>query len=183
MDTEDVSFADLGVDPKVVRILEAQGIVSPFEVQLASIPDAMAGKDVCCRAPTGSGKTLAFGLPLLAKTTEAKPCRPTSLILTPTRELAEQIYTVLEPLAWELKLYVLAVYGGVSYTKQFRALDRGVDVLVACPGRLLDLIDRGNVSLQDVDCVVLDEADRMADIGFMEPVCKILDMCKSLTSL
>ena len=179
MDTEDVSFADLGVDPKVVRILEAQGIVSPFEVQLASIPDAMAGKDVCCRAPTGSGKTLAFGLPLLAKTTEAHPCRPTSLILTPTRELAEQIYTVLEPLAWELKLYVLAVYGGVSYTKQFRALDRGVDVLVACPGRLLDLIDRGNVSLQDVNCVVLDEADRMADMGFMEPVCKILDMCKS----
>jgi len=179
MDTEDVTFADLGVDPKVVRILEAQGIVSPFEVQIASIPDSMAGKDVCCRAPTGSGKTLAFGLPLLAKTTEARPCCPTSLILTPTRELAEQIYNVLEPLAWELKLYVLAVYGGVSYNKQFKALDRGVDVLVACPGRLLDLIDRGNVSLQDVDCVVLDEADRMADMGFMEPVCKILDMCKS----
>ena len=99
MDTEDVTFADLGVDPKVVRILEAQGIVSPFEVQIASIPDSMAGKDVCCRAPTGSGKTLAFGLPLLAKTTEARPCCPTSLILTPTRELAEQIYNVLEPLA------------------------------------------------------------------------------------
>ena len=179
MDTEDVTFADLGVDPKVVRVLEAQGIVSPFEVQIAAIPDAMAGKDVCCRAPTGSGKTLAFGLPLLAKTTESKPFCPTSLILTPTRELAEQIYNVLEPLAWELKLYVLAVYGGVSYQKQFKALDRGVDVLVACPGRLLDLIDRGNVSLQDVNCVVLDEADRMADMGFMEPVCKILDMCQS----
>ena len=179
MDTEDVTFADLGVDPKVVRVLEAQGIVSPFEVQITAIPEGMAGRDVCCRAPTGSGKTLAFGLPLLAKTTESKPFCPTSLILTPTRELAEQIYTVLEPLAWELKLYVLAVYGGVSYQKQFKALDRGVDILVACPGRLLDLIDRGNVSLQDVNCVVLDEADRMADMGFMEPVCKILDMCKS----
>ena len=178
MDTENVTFADLGVDPKVVRALQSQGILSPFEVQLAAIPDGMAGRDICCRAPTGSGKTLAFGLPLLSKTTESKPFCPTSLILTPTRELAEQIYNVLEPLAWELKLYVLAVYGGVSYTKQFKALDRGVDVLVACPGRLLDLIDRGNVSLQDVNCVVLDEADRMADMGFMEPVCKILDMCK-----
>ena len=178
MDTENVTFADLGVDPKVVRVLQSQGILSPFEVQLAAIPDGMAGRDICCRAPTGSGKTLAFGLPLLAKTTESKPFCPTSLILTPTRELAEQIYNVLEPLAWELKLYVLAVYGGVSYTKQFKALDRGVDVLVACPGRLLDLIDRGNVSLQDVNCVVLDEADRMADMGFMEPVCKILNMCK-----
>ncbi|MEZ8112455.1 MAG: DEAD/DEAH box helicase, partial [Candidatus Poseidoniaceae archaeon] len=178
MDTENVTFADLGVDPKVVRVLQSQGILSPFEVQLAAIPDGMAGRDICCRAPTGSGKTLAFGLPLLSKTTESKPFCPTSLILTPTRELAEQIYNVLEPLAWELKLYVLAVYGGVSYTKQFKALDRGVDVLVACPGRLLDLIDRGNVSLQDVNCVVLDEADRMADMGFMEPVCKILNMCK-----
>ena len=178
MDTENVTFADLGVDPKIVRVLQSQGILSPFEVQLAAIPDGMAGKDICCRAPTGSGKTLAFGLPLLAKTTESRPFCPTSLILTPTRELAEQIYNVLEPLAWELKLYVLAVYGGVSYTKQFKALDRGVDVLVACPGRLLDLIDRGNVSLQDVNCVVLDEADRMADMGFMEPVCKILNMCK-----
>ena len=178
MDTQNVTFADLGVDPKIVRVLQSQGILSPFEVQLAAIPDGMAGRDICCRAPTGSGKTLAFGLPLLAKTTESKPFCPTSLILTPTRELAEQIYNVLEPLAWELKLYVLAVYGGVSYTKQFKALDRGVDVLVACPGRLLDLIDRGNVSLQDVNCVVLDEADRMADMGFMEPVCKILNMCK-----
>ena len=126
MDTENVTFADLGVDPKVVRVLQSQGILSPFEVQLAAIPDGMAGRDICCRAPTGSGKTLAFGLPLLAKTTESRPFCPTSLILTPTRELAEQIYNVLEPLAWELKLYVLAVYGGVSYTKQFKALDRGV---------------------------------------------------------
>ena len=138
----------------------------------------MLGRDVCCRAPTGSGKTLAFGLPLLSRTTEAEPRRPTSLILTPTRELAEQIYKVLDPLAYDLKLYVEAMYGGVSYQKQFRALDRGVDVLVACPGRLLDLMDRGSLTLDDVSVVVLDEADRMADMGFMEPVCQILDACQ-----
>ena len=173
-----VSFSDLGIEPALVNALSQQGITDPFEVQLESIPDGMLGKDVCCRAPTGSGKTLAFGLPLLARTVEAEPRRPTSLILTPTRELAEQIFKVLDPLAYELQLYVHAIYGGVSYTKQFRALDRGVDVLVACPGRLLDLLERGAVSLEDVGVVVLDEADRMADMGFMEPVCKILDQCK-----
>ena len=173
-----VSFSDLGIEPALVEALKAQGIVEPFEVQTESIPDGMLGKDVCCRAPTGSGKTLAFGLPLLSRTAEAEPRRPTSLILTPTRELAEQIYKVLDPLAYELQLYVHAIYGGVSYQKQFRALDRGVDVLVACPGRLNDLLDRGAVSLDDVAVVVLDEADRMADMGFMEPVCQILDQCK-----
>ena len=173
-----VSFSDLGIEPVLVNALKTQGILEPFEVQRESIPDAMLGKDVCCRAPTGSGKTLAFGLPLLSRTTEAEPRRPTSLILTPTRELAEQIYKVLDPLAYDLKLYVEAMYGGVSYKKQFRALDRGVDVLVACPGRLLDLMERGSLSLDDVSVVVLDEADRMADMGFMEPVCEILDACK-----
>ena len=173
-----VSFSDLGIEPVLVNALKTQGILEPFEVQKESIPDAMLGKDVCCRAPTGSGKTLAFGLPLLSRTTEAEPRRPTSLILTPTRELAEQIYKVLDPLAYDLKLYVEAMYGGVSYQKQFRALDRGVDVLVACPGRLLDLMERGSLSLDDVSVVVLDEADRMADMGFMEPVCEILDACK-----
>ena len=123
-------------------------------------------------------KTLAFGLPLLARTEEAESRRPTSLILTPTRELAEQIFNVLDPLAYELQLYVQAMYGGSSYNKQFRALERGIDVLVACPGRLIDMMDRGAVSLEDVAIVVLDEADRMADMGFMEPVCKILDQCK-----
>ena len=174
-----VSFSDLGIEPALVNALNKQGITEPFEVQLESIPDGMLGKDVCCRAPTGSGKTLAFGLPLLTRTVEAEPRRPTSLILTPTRELAEQIFNVLDPLAAEVQLYVHAIYGGVSYTKQFRALDRGVDVLVACPGRLLDLLERGAVSLDDVGVVVLDEADRMADMGFMEPVCKILDQCKA----
>ena len=174
-----VSFEDLGVEPVIVEVLKKQGILDPFEVQLESIPHGMLGRDVCCRAPTGSGKTLAFGLPLLARTQEAEPRRPTSLILTPTRELAEQIFKVLDPLAYELQLYVLAMYGGSSYNKQFRSLDRGVDILVACPGRLIDMMDRGAVSLEDVGVVVLDEADRMADMGFMEPVCKILDKCKS----
>ena len=173
-----VSFSDLGIEPILVETLKKQGILEPFEVQRESIPDGMLGRDVCCRAPTGSGKTLAFGLPLLARTEEAEPRRPTSLILTPTRELAEQIFKVLDPLAYELQLYVLAMYGGSSYNKQFRALDRGVDILVACPGRLIDMMDRGAVSLDDVGVVVLDEADRMADMGFMEPVCKILDRCK-----
>ena len=174
-----VSFEDLGVEPVIVEVLKKQGILEPFEVQLESIPHGMLGRDVCCRAPTGSGKTLAFGLPLLARTQEAEPRRPTSLILTPTRELAEQIFKVLDPLAYELQVYVLAMYGGSSYNKQFRSLDRGVDILVACPGRLIDMMERGAVSLEDVGVVVLDEADRMADMGFMEPVCKILDKCKS----
>ena len=173
-----VSFSDLGIEPVLVNALKTHGILEPFEVQRESIPDAMLGRDVCCRAPTGSGKTLAFGLPLLSRTTEAEPRRPTSLILTPTRELAEQIYKVLDPLAYDLKLYVEAMYGGVSYQKQFRALDRGVDVLVACPGRLIDLMERGSLTLDDVSTVVLDEADRMADMGFMEPVCQILDACQ-----
>jgi len=173
-----VSFSDLGIGGRLVNALRQQGIEEPFEVQTESIPDGMLGHDVCCRAPTGSGKTLAFGLPLIERTQPARPRRPTSLILTPTRELAEQIYKVLEPLAWEMELYVHAVYGGVSYTKQFRALERGVDILVACPGRLIDLLERGNVSLEETGIVVLDEADRMADMGFMEPVCQILDECK-----
>jgi len=173
-----VSFSDLGIGERLVNALRQQGIEEPFEVQTESIPDGMLGHDVCCRAPTGSGKTLAFGLPLIERTQPAHPGLPTSLILTPTRELAEQIYKVLEPLAWEMELYVHAVYGGVSYTKQFRALERGVDILVACPGRLIDLLDRGSLSLEETGIVVLDEADRMADMGFMEPVCQILDECK-----
>ena len=164
-----VSFSDLGVSRVLVEALAAQGIDKPFEVQTESIPDGMLGNDLCCRAPTGSGKTLAFGLPLIERTKPAEPGFPTSLILTPTRELAEQIFQVLDPLSREHNLYTYAVYGGVSYNKQFKALDRGVDILVACPGRLLDLIDRGSISLEDVDIVVLDEADRMADMGFIKP--------------
>ena len=173
----DVSFYDLGVDPALVQTLEQQGISEPFEVQREAIPDSMLGNDICCRAPTGSGKTLAFGLPLISRTPRADPEFPTALILSPTRELAEQICKVLTPLAETFELEVLAIYGGVPYGRQRKALSRGVDIVVACPGRLLDLLDHGALSLEDVGAVVIDEADRMADMGFMEPVCDILDRC------
>jgi len=175
-----VSFSDLGVGDEIVSVLARQGIDVPFEVQKEAIPDAMLGKDICCRAPTGSGKTLAFGLPLITNCPVAEPHYPTALILTPTRELAEQITTVLTPLAEAVSLEVISVYGGVSYNKQMDALRRGTDILVACPGRLLDLIDKGALDLDDIEMVVLDEADRMADMGFIDPVCDILNMCTSI---
>lgn len=174
---DDVSFYDLGVDPKLVRALEETGIKTPFEVQREAIPDAMLGNDICCRAPTGSGKTLAFGLPMISRTPRADPEFPTSLILTPTRELAEQIHNVLAPLAEVFALEVLSLYGGVPYGRQRKALSRGADILVACPGRLLDLLDHDALSLEDCGMVVLDEADRMADMGFLDPVCDIVDRC------
>ena len=172
-----VSFSDLGIGPAIVRELKKQGISEPFEVQKESIPDSLLGRDVCCRAPTGSGKTLAFGLPLIARTRRANSKRPTGLILTPTRELAEQINSVLRPIALAVDRDIVSIYGGVSYKKQYNALNKGVDILVACPGRLIDLLDRRALKLDDVETVVLDEADRMADMGFMEPVCEILDLC------
>ena len=172
-----VSFSDLGIGPAIVRELNKQGISEPFEVQKESIPDSLLGRDVCCRAPTGSGKTLAFGLPLIARTRRANSKRPTSLILTPTRELAEQINSVLRPIAQAVDRDIVSISGGVSYKKQYNALNKGVDILVACPGRLIDLLDRRALKLDDVETVVLDEADRMADMGFMEPVCEILDLC------
>ncbi|MDG1545038.1 MAG: DEAD/DEAH box helicase, partial [Candidatus Poseidoniia archaeon] len=172
-----MSFLDLGIEPAIVYQLKKQGITEPFEVQEAAIPDTLLGKDICCRAPTGSGKTLAFGLPLIAKCKPAEPGRPSALIVTPTRELAEQICNVLTPLAKEMHLKVLAVYGGTSYTKHRKALDKGVDIVVACPGRLIDLMEQGSISLENVEMAVLDEADRMADMGFIDPVCFILDNC------
>ena len=172
-----VRFSDLGIEPGLVVALEKEGFTEPFEVQCEAIPDAMLGRDICCRAPTGSGKTLAFGLPMISRTAKAESKRPTSLILTPTRELAEQIRNVLHPLARSAGLGILSVYGGTPYRGQLRKLDRGVEILVACPGRLIDLLDRGALRLDDVEIVVLDEADRMADMGFMEPVCSILDEC------
>ena len=172
-----MSFLDLGIEPAIVYQLKKQGITEPFEVQEAAIPDTMLGKDVCCRAPTGSGKTLAFGLPLIARCKPSEPGKPSSLIVTPTRELAEQICNVLTPLAKEMHLKVLAVYGGTSYTKHRRALEKGVDIVVACPGRLIDLMEQGSISLENVEIAVLDEADRMADMGFIDPVCFILDNC------
>ena len=172
-----VKFSDLGISPQMCHELRRAGFEEPFEVQRETIPDMMLGRDVCCRAPTGSGKTLAFGIPMLERVGRGEPSLPKALILTPTRELAEQIHSVLDPIAWGLNLRVMAIYGGVSYSKQIRRLDRGVDIVVACPGRLLDLIDRENVFLDEVEIVVLDEADRMADMGFTEPVCQILEEC------
>ena len=172
-----VRFSDLGIGPKLVQSLSDEGITEPFEVQIAAIPSAIQGRDICCRAPTGSGKTLAFGLPLIERVSQAKPKRPTSLILTPTRELAEQIRNVLSPLASKYEMDVLSVYGGTSYGKQRSGLEKGVEILVACPGRLLDLMDKRALTLEDIEIVVLDEADRMADMGFMDPVCDIIESC------
>ena len=172
-----MSFEELGIAPAIVNVLKEQGITEPFEVQAKSLPDILSGKDVCCRAPTGSGKTLAFGLPLVTNCKQAHPHYPTVLIVTPTRELAEQICTVLTPLAKEVDRNVMAIYGGTSYVKQRQRLQKGVDIVVACPGRLIDLMENGTIHLDDVQAVVLDEADRMADMGFIDPVCYILDNC------
>jgi superfamily II DNA/RNA helicase len=169
------SFARLGLPQTLVRALADGGILEPFPVQAACVPDALAGRDVSGKAPTGSGKTLAFGLPLLARVGRADRQRPKALILAPTRELAEQIKRELHPLGQRLQREVLAVYGGVAYGPQKSALRRGVDVLVATPGRLEDLIEQKSVDLGEVAIAVIDEADRMADMGFMPAVRRILD--------
>jgi superfamily II DNA/RNA helicase len=169
------TFTELGLPDSLGLALAKKGITEPFPVQTATIPDVLAGKDVSGKAPTGSGKTLAFGLPLLARVGEAQPKRPRALILAPTRELADQIYSELAPLARTVHRWASAVYGGVSYGPQKNALRKGVDVLVATPGRLEDLIEQRALSLRDVDFVVVDEADRMADMGFLPAVRRILD--------
>ncbi len=169
------TFARLGLPEPMVRALRAKDIIEPFPVQEATIPDVLAGKDVSGKAPTGSGKTLAFGLPMLARIDRAQRNKPKGLILAPTRELAEQIKKELTDPAKAVKRYVFAVYGGVGYGPQRQALRRGVDVLVATPGRLEDLIEQGDVSLSQTDIVVVDEADRMADMGFLPSVRRILD--------
>lgn len=170
-----VNFADLGLPREIISVLEKSGITEPFPIQAATIADALAGRDVCGRAPTGAGKTLAFGLPIIANLKSAQPRRPHALILSPTRELAEQIRRELAPIAAVRKLRLLTVYGGVSYHPQRQQLRRGVDVLIACPGRLMDLLSTGDVILDAVTHVVVDEADRMADMGFMPQVKTLLD--------
>jgi superfamily II DNA/RNA helicase len=170
------TFADLGVPADLVAVLTERGISSPFPIQAASIPDGLAGRDVAGRAPTGSGKTLAFALPLISMVGKAEPRKPRALILAPTRELAEQIKRELVPLAAVRRRWVATVYGGVGYEPQRRALRKGADVVVACPGRLADLIREGTVDLSRVDMVVVDEADRMADMGFLPEVRRLLDM-------
>lgn len=164
------TFADLGVPQPLVAALAASGIHAPFAVQLLTIKDGIAGRDVCGKAKTGAGKTLAFGLPVLALTPKAVPNRPHSLIMVPTRELALQVTEVLEPLGKAVDRKVIAVYGGANVQKQTDAIDKGVDIIVATPGRLIDLVDRKAVSLADITMVVLDEADRMVDMGFLPQV-------------
>lgn len=169
------SFAALGVPDDVVGALTKAGIEKPFPIQTATIPDALNGRDVLGRAPTGSGKTLAFGIPMVVRLKSARAHRPKGLILSPTRELAEQIRRELEPLAAVRGRSIAAVYGGVGFGAQLKALRGGVDMLVACPGRLIDLIEQGEVQLDDVTYAVIDEADRMADMGFLPVVKRILD--------
>ncbi|MHB1987421.1 MAG: DEAD/DEAH box helicase [Acidimicrobiales bacterium] len=164
------TFASLGVAPGIVEALSGQGIDEPFPVQALTIPDALEGRDVCGKAKTGSGKTLAFGIPLLMRTARAEPKRPTALVLVPTRELAVQVAEVLEPLAAVADHTVMTVYGGTDLERQAKRLSRGVEIVVATPGRLIDLVDRKAVKLSAVSMLVVDEADRMADMGFLPQV-------------
>ena len=164
------TFASLGVPAPLVAALAAGGITEPFPVQAITIPDGLAGRDVCGKAKTGAGKTLAFGLPLLALTEKSLPNRPRSLVLVPTRELAIQVTEVLAPLGGAVDRMVTTVYGGQRMELQTDALNLGVDIVVATPGRLIDLVDRKAVSLAEVAMVVLDEADRMVDMGFLPQV-------------
>ena len=188
-------FAALGVPPLLVAALARHGLHRPFAIQTRALPDAMAGRDVLGRAQTGSGKTLAFGLPMLARLARGgaeldgttgvdsatarrrrTPKAPRALVLVPTRELAQQVSGALAPLAAPLGLTVTSVVGGAPYGRQITALDRGVDVLVATPGRLVDLIERGACRLDAVEVSVLDEADYMADLGFLPVVTRLLEM-------
>jgi superfamily II DNA/RNA helicase len=169
------TFQDLGVPADLVAVLRARDITEPFPVQTATIAAALSGADVCGKAPTGSGKTLAFGIPLVVNVATARPRRPRALVLAPTRELAAQIQRELEPLAAARDKRVCVVYGGVGYEKQKKALRRGVEILVACPGRLRDLVDQNAIRLDAVDIVVIDEADRLADMGFLPQVRGLLD--------
>ena len=165
-----ISLADLGLPPRMTDALAAQGIDHPFPVQALCIPPALEGRDVCGKAKTGSGKTLAFGVPLLLRVERGTPRRPRGLVLVPTRELALQVHDVLAPLAKTVDKRVVAVYGGAPMERQIAALRDGVDVVVATPGRLIDLGERNDLDVSQVSIVVLDEADRMADMGFMPQV-------------
>ncbi|MEU2076283.1 DEAD/DEAH box helicase, partial [Streptomyces sp. NPDC013489] len=172
-----ITFGDLGLPEGVVRKLAQNGVTTPFPIQAATIPDALAGKDILGRGRTGSGKTLSFGLPLLATLagghTDKK--KPRGVILTPTRELAMQVADALQPYGDVLGLKMKVVCGGTSMGNQIYALERGVDILVATPGRLRDIINRGACSLENVQIAVLDEADQMADLGFLPEVTELLD--------
>ncbi|WP_236243983.1 DEAD/DEAH box helicase [Streptomyces sp. CC210A] len=176
-DEPTVTFADLGLPEGVVRKLAQNGVTTPFPIQAATIPDALVGKDILGRGRTGSGKTLSFGLPLLATLADGRTekKKPRGVILTPTRELAMQVADALQPYGDVLGLRMKVVCGGTSMGNQIYALERGVDVLVATPGRLRDIINRGACSLEDVRVTVLDEADQMSDLGFLPEVTELLD--------
>jgi len=171
------TFASLGTPAPLAAALTAAGITAPFPIQAAVLPDALAGADILGRGRTGSGKTLAFGIPLVARLAggHTKPVRPRGLVLVPTRELASQVQDVLRPLAKAVGLRVATIFGGTSWRPQVTALRNRVDIIVACPGRLADLIDQGHCHLGDVEVSVVDEADHMADLGFLPAVRRLLD--------
>ncbi|MEQ3554901.1 DEAD/DEAH box helicase [Pseudonocardia nematodicida] len=175
------SFAELGLPERLVKSLAEQGFTAPFPVQAATLPDTLAGRDLLGRGQTGSGKTLAFGLALLARLAgeRARPTAPRGLVLVPTRELATQVVEVLRPLSAAVDLRVTDIVGGMSMNKQIAELRRGIDLLVATPGRLADHLQQGTCALSEVTITALDEADRMADMGFLPQVRKILDRTPS----
>jgi superfamily II DNA/RNA helicase len=174
--TTDKTFADLGVRRPIVDALTKRGIADPFPIQVATLPDTLAGRDVLGRGKTGSGKTLAFSIPLVSRLSErsGRRSRPSGLVLAPTRELASQITATLEPLAAACGLRVTTIFGGVSQHRQVAALKSGVDIVVACPGRLEDLMKQRLISLEAIEITVIDEADHMADLGFLPGVTRIL---------
>ena len=177
-DAPDATFQSLGLPDKLVSALARRDLHAPFAIQTRSIPDALAGRDVLGRGATGSGKTLAFGLPLLTRLVGGERLRgmPRGLVLVPTRELAQQVHDAIAPLAQALDLKASAVYGGASMGRQIDQLRRGIDVVVATPGRLQDLIEQRECALDRVQITVLDEADHMADLGFMPAVTALLDL-------
>ena len=164
------TFADIGVSDDLCTALASRGITEPFSIQTIAIPDALAGRDVCGKAKTGSGKTLAFGIPVVENIGRAQPKRPLAIALVPTRELAVQVADELEPLAKSRNVRIAAVYGGANIERQITKLEKGVDFVVATPGRMIDLVERKAVTLTDLTHVIVDEADRMADMGFLPQV-------------
>jgi superfamily II DNA/RNA helicase len=170
------TFADLGVPAPLVRVLTAAGLTSPFPIQAATLPDTLAGRDVLGRGKTGSGKTLAFSIPLVCRLADGvrQASRPSGLVLAPTRELATQITATLQPLAEAYNLRVTTIFGGVPQARQVKALQAGADIVVACPGRLEDLMRQRLITLDRVEVTVIDEADHMADLGFLPGVTRIL---------
>ena len=173
------TFIDLGVPAKIASVLTAQGIDSPVPIQVDTLPDTLAGKDVLGRGKTGSGKTLAFSIPMVARLSASAsnnqgPRRPRGLVLAPTRELATQIAKTLQPLTSAMNLRVTTIFGGVSQKAQVQAIRNGVEIIVATPGRLEDLMKQGLLNLDSIEITVLDEADHMADLGFLPGVTRIL---------